>query len=48
MIGFCMPSQSVSEKHNQEKKPTYLFAPCEFLKKQIVRHIFDQHTIMLF
>ena len=32
MIGISLPSQSVSETQNQEKKPTNLCAPREFLK----------------
>ena len=33
VIGVCLPSQSASEKHNQEKKPTNLCVPREFLKQ---------------
>ena len=32
VIGVRLPSQSASEKHNQENKPTNLCAPREFLK----------------
>ena len=33
VIGVCLSSQSAHENHNQEKKPTHLCAPREFLKK---------------
>ena len=33
VIGACLPSQSASRKHNQEKKPTNLCAPHEFVQK---------------
>ena len=33
VTGVWLPSQSASPKHNQEKKPTNLCAPREFLQK---------------
>ena len=34
VIGVCLPSQSASEKYNQKKKkPTYFWAPREFLSR---------------
>ena len=33
VIRACVLSQSAPEKHNQEKKPTYLCAPREFLNQ---------------
>ena len=35
VTGVCLPSQSVSEKHSQEKKSTYLCTPHEFLKRYV-------------
>ena len=46
VIGVWLASQSASEKHNQEKKPTNLCALGEFLKKMSA--MFDDHTISLF
>ena len=46
VIGVWLTSQSASEKHNQEKKPTNLCALGEFLKKMSA--MFDDHTISLF
>ena len=36
VIRVGLLSQSASEKHNQEKKPTNLYAPYEFFKKTIL------------
>ena len=43
-----VPSQSASKKHNQEKRPTCLCAPCEFLPPPPnLSAMFDNHTILL-
>ena len=36
MVGVCPLSQSADEKHNPEKKPTYLCAPRKFPPKCIL------------
>ena len=42
----CPANQHPKKKNNQEKKPTNLCAPHEFLKKMSA--MFDNHTILLF
>ena len=47
VIGVSLLSQSASEKHSQDKKPTNLCAPCGLPKKN-VSPMFDNHAILLF
>ena len=46
VIGICLPSQSASEKHNQEKSPPVFAHLVNFSKN--VSTMFDNHTISLF
>ena len=45
VIGVCLPSQSVSEKHNQEKQAHKPLRTSWFLKMSAM---FDNQTILLF
>ena len=41
VIGVCLPSQSASETHNQEKSPQTFAHP-------VLSAMFDNHAILLF
>ena len=47
MIGICLPSQSASDRHNQEKEPTNLCTPREVSPLPTPRSVsamFDNHN----
>ena len=44
VTGVCLPSQSASKKHNQEKKPTNLCAPRAFLKRMCLPCLIIIHS----
>ena len=45
VVGVCLPSQSATRNHNQEKKPTNLCAPRKFIKKMCLPRLIIMHRI---